>query len=74
MSEEKRAAAECRDEVAAPTDPPTSGGPQAKQPAVRPFDTIVFCGDAEQVRSGFALALGALEVRDDLLLIDWTNN
>jgi len=58
--------------TAAPTDLPTCDSAQGDQAAARTFETVVFCGDAAQVRAGFALALDALEVRDDLLLMDWT--
>ena len=30
--------------------------------------TVVFCGDAEQVNVGFALALAVMEAHEDLLL------
>jgi hypothetical protein len=34
----------------------------------RECSTIVFCGDAEQVSAGFALALSMMEVHADLLI------
>jgi hypothetical protein len=34
----------------------------------RECSTIVFCGDAEQVSAGFALALNVMEVHADLLI------
>jgi hypothetical protein len=42
-----------------------SGG----QAAALSRETIVFCGDAEQVSAGFALALSAMEAHPDLLTI-----
>ncbi|MET3299008.1 hypothetical protein [Bradyrhizobium diazoefficiens] len=71
MSGEIRADGKGRgDKIASPTDLPTSHEAQEERPSVSSFDTVVFCGDAEQVRVGFKLALGVLEARDDLLLME----
>ncbi|WFU38406.1 hypothetical protein QA640_28775 [Bradyrhizobium sp. CB82] len=55
----------CAGELASLADLPVFD--EARE-VMKPRDVIVFCGDAEQVRAGFALALHAMQARDDLLM------
>ena len=53
--------------------PQAKGSPRSRQRSAatsRAKSIIVFCGDAQQVSDGFALALDAMEAHADLLMLD----
>jgi hypothetical protein len=70
MSADLQCRAEASDAGLASTELPRSDDGSALRSVAhsRECSTIVFCGDAEQVSAGFALALNAMEVHVDLLI------
>ncbi|GLR84249.1 hypothetical protein [Bradyrhizobium iriomotense] len=57
----------CGDEPVSSVNSPISDEAQEERAVLKSRDVIVFCGDAEQVRAGFAFALDVIQARDDLL-------
>ncbi|MGL3212836.1 hypothetical protein E3H11_36690 [Bradyrhizobium brasilense] len=55
------------DDTVSREDTSSSRDEQNARTVARSHQTIVFCGDAEQVRTGFALALDAMDAHADVL-------